>query len=581
MADEQAQNDTPGRQSGGGADQGGSSSAESKPQIGDSRPAPKIGDSRPAPQGNGGSGDQGNQNRQNGGDGAQNQGGDGQPKKRRRRRGGRGRGRGGQGGGGQNQNGQNQNNRGGQQRQGGRPTPVEAITSGDAVELDEKTLKRRRGRTRKGKAVGRYLMCVHVGPKATQIATLEGRKLVEHQVSRPADDISQIHGNIYLGRVQNVLPGMEAAFVDIATPKNAVLYAGDVQYDADDLDSGGKGGKRGGKQPRIEDVLKAKQSILTQVTKNPIAHKGARLTQEVSLPGRFVVLVPNSSTYGISKRLPDGERKRLRNILDKAKPKQHGVIVRTAAENVTAEEIKADVARLLAQWDDIEKLSKSTKAPALLYREPEAAVRIIREEFTKDFRGVIIDDKELYEEVKGYVEAITPALADRIEYYDEDIEGLPLFERQHIDEQLRKALDRKVWLPGGGSLIIEGTEALTVIDVNTGKNVGKSSLEETVFRNNLEAAEEVANQLRLRDIGGIIVIDFVDMEVAKNRDEVIKTFRQALARDKTRTQVFDISELGLVEMTRKRIGEGLLESVTTACDFCDGRGHVMIDGILD
>ncbi|MEK9526376.1 MAG: hypothetical protein VWZ83_08200, partial [Acidimicrobiaceae bacterium] len=300
MADEQAQNDTPSRQSGGGAGQGGSPSAESKPQIGDSRPAPKIGDSRPAPQGNGGNGDQGNQNRQNGGDGAQNQGGDGQPKKRRRRRGGRGRGRGGQGGGGQNQNGQNQNNRGGQQKQGGRPAPVEAITSGDAVELDEKTLKRRRGRTRKGKAVGRYLMCVHVGPKATQIATLEGRKLVEHQVSRPADDISQIHGNIYLGRVQNVLPGMEAAFVDIATPKNAVLYAGDVQYDADDLDSGGKGEKRGGKQPRIEDVLKAKQSILTQVTKNPIAHKGARLTQEVSLPGRFVVLVPNSSTYGIS-----------------------------------------------------------------------------------------------------------------------------------------------------------------------------------------------------------------------------------------------------------------------------------------
>ncbi|MGB0996228.1 MAG: hypothetical protein ACPG2Z_11375, partial [Acidimicrobiales bacterium] len=290
MADEQAQNDTPSRQSGRGAGQGGSPSAESKPQIGDSRPAPKIGDSRPAPQGNGGNGDQGNQNRQNGGDGAQNQGGDGQPKKRRRRRGGRGRGRGGQGGGGQNQNGQNQNNRGGQQKQGGRPAPVEAITSGDAVELDEKTLKRRRGRTRKGKAVGRYLMCVHVGPEATQIATLEGRKLLEHQVSRPADDISQIHGNIYLGRVQNVLPGMEAAFVDIATPKNAVLYAGDVQYDADDLDNGGKAEKRGGKQPRIEDVLKAKQSILTQVTKNPIAHKGARLTQEVSLPGRFVVL---------------------------------------------------------------------------------------------------------------------------------------------------------------------------------------------------------------------------------------------------------------------------------------------------
>ena len=584
MADDKAQNDQP-RPRGGDSNSGAKASADSpKPKIGDSRPAPKIGDSRPAPQGGDGAknGGNGNQNRQGGGNqNGGNANGDGQPRKRRRRRGGRGRGRGGQGGGGQggqNQNG-NQQKQGGQ-RQGGRPAPVEAITSGEAVELDEKQLKRRRGRTRKGKAVGRYLMCVHVGPKATQIATLEGRKLVEHQVSRPADDISQIHGNIYLGRVQNVLPGMEAAFVDIATPKNAVLYAGDVQYDADDLDSGG-GKKKNKQQPRIEDVLKAKQSILCQVTKNPIAHKGARLTQEVSLPGRFVVLVPNSSTYGISKRLPDGERKRLRNILDKAKPKQHGVIVRTAAENVTAEEIKADVARLLAQWDEIEKLSKSTKAPALLYREPEAAVRIIREEFTKDFRGVIIDDKELYEEIKGYVEAITPALADRIEYYDAEAEGLPLFERQHIDEQLRKALDRKVWLPSGGSLIIEATEALTVIDVNTGKNVGKSSLEETVYRNNLEAAEEVANQLRLRDIGGIIVIDFVDMEVAKNRDEVIKTFRQALARDKTRTQVFDISELGLVEMTRKRIGEGLLESVTEHCPTCEGKGHIMIDGILD
>ena len=418
-------------------------------------------------------------------------------------------------------------------------------------------------------------MCVSVGDKATQIATLEGRKLVEHQVSRPADDVSQIHGNIYIGRVQNVLPGMEAAFVDIATPKNAVLYRGDVQYDPDDVEKGSRK-----EQPRIEDILKAKQTILCQVTKNPIAHKGARLTQEVSLPGRFVVLVPNSTTYGISKRLPDGERKRLRSILDKAKPKHHGVIVRTAAENVTAEEIERDVRRLVAQWDDIEALAAKTKAPALLYREPEAAVRIIREEFTREFRGVVIDDRALYEEVKGYVESITPALAERVEYYDPEAEKLPLFERHHIDEQLRKALDRKVWLPSGGSLIIEGTEALTVIDVNTGKNVGKSSLEETVFRNNMEAAEEVANQLRLRDIGGIIVIDFVDMEIAKNRAEVIKTFRAALARDKTRTQVFDISELGLVEMTRKRIGEGLLESVSDICPTCDGRGHVLIDGML-
>ena len=516
------------------------------PKIGDTRPARKITDNPPSQANNGSTA----------------------PRKRRRRRGGRGR-----GGGGQSQP------QGSQQRLDNRPpTPIEAITNDQTVELDARILERRRGRTRKGKAVGRYLMCVHVGNGATQIATLEGRQLVEHQVSRPADDISQIHGNIYLGRVQNVLPGMEAAFVDIATPKNAVLYAGDVQYDTDDLD-GAKSKKS--KPPRIEDILKAKQAILCQVTKNPIAHKGARLTQEVSLPGRFVVLVPNSSIYGISKRLPDGERKRLRNILDKAKPKHHGVIVRTAAENVTAEEIERDVARLIAQWDDISRLAKKTKAPALLYREPEAAVRIIREEFTKEFRGIIIDDKELYEEIKSYVASITPALADRVEYYDTAAEGLPMFERQHIDEQLRKALDRKVWLRSGGSLIIEGTEALTVIDVNTGKNVGKSSLEETVFRNNLEAAEEVAHQLRLRDIGGIIVIDFVDMEIAKNRTEVIKTFRSALARDKTRTQVFDISGLGLVEMTRKRIGEGLLESVTDRCPSCDGRGQVLIEAILD
>jgi len=563
--------------------------SDGAPKIGDSRPGPKVGDSRPSL-------DEGqNEGKRQGGQQDQGEGGDGS-KKRRRRRGGRGRGRGGQGGQNQGQDGQNQGQGGQNQTQGRRggqggggrgqgqnrnqggsrnaPTPIEAITNDEAVELDENTLKRRRGRTRKGKAIGRYLMCVHVGEHATQIASLEGRKLVEHQVSRPADDVSQIHGNIYLGRVQNVLPGMEAAFVDIATPKNAVLYRGDVHYDADDVE-----GKRH-QQPRIEDILKAKQSILCQATKNPIAHKGARLTQEVSLPGRFVVLVPNSSTYGISKRLPDGERKRLRNILDKAKPKHHGVIVRTAAENVTAEEIERDVARLLSQWEEIEKLAKKTKAPALLYREPEAAVRIIREEFTKDFRGVIIDDRELYEEIRAYVESITPALADRIEFFDEEAEGLPLFERQHIDEQLRKALDRKVWLPSGGSLIIEHTEALTVIDVNTGKNVGKSSLEETVYRNNLEAAEEVAHQLRLRDIGGIIVIDFVDMEIARNRDDVIKTFRTTLARDKTRTQAFDISDLGLVEMTRKRIGEGLLESVSEPCPTCEGRGHRISDDLL-
>ena len=449
---------------------------------------------------------------------------------------------------------------------------MEAVTDDRPLELDEDTLKRRRGRERRGKPIGRYLMCVSVNGGVTQIAVLEGRQLIEHYLSRPADDVSEIHGNVYLAKVQNVLPGMEAAFVDIGTPKNAVLYQGDLHYA--DTDFEGKG------RPRIEQVLKSKQTILAQVTKNPIAHKGARLTQEVSLPGRFVVLVPNSTTYGISKRLSDSERKRLRSILDRTKPKQHGIIVRTAAEGITAEEIERDVRRLVQQWEEIEALSGRSQAPSLLYREPEMAFRFIREEFNKDFRGVVIDDLEMFERVRTYVESVNPALVDRITYHDPEIESLPLFERHHVHEQLRKALDRKVWLPSGGSLIIEHTEALTVIDVNTGKNVGRSSLEETVFRNNLEAAEEIARQLRLRDIGGIIVIDLIDMEVKENREAVATTLRSSLGRDKTRTQVFDISDLGLVEMTRKRIGEGLLESFATACEDCRGRGRILDDDLL-
>ncbi|HVN50091.1 MAG TPA: ribonuclease E/G, partial [Acidimicrobiales bacterium] len=331
-------------------------------------------------------------------------------------------------------------------------TPVEAIL-GEPYELDEEAAKGRRGRERKGRPVGRYLMTVSVQPNATQIAVLEGRSLIEHYVSRPADDVSQIHGNIYLGRVQNVLPGMEAAFVDIGTPKNAVLYRGDVQYDAEDIEEKGS-------NPRIEHLLKAKQTIICQVTKNPIAHKGARLTQEVSIPGRFVVLIPNSTTYGISKRLADDERKRLRSILDRVRPKGHGIIVRTAAEGVSADEIERDVARLQEQWAQIETLAQKASAPALLYREPDMAVRVIREEFNQDYRGVIIDDRALYEEVRDYVAGISPTLADRVEHYDRETEPLPLYERHHVHEQLHKALDRKVWLPSGGSLIIEHTEAL-------------------------------------------------------------------------------------------------------------------------
>jgi ribonuclease E len=505
--------------------------APAKPKIGDTIPADALRTAEPA------------KPAEDSGEGG---------KRRRRRRGGRGRSSG----------------SGGNQQQG---RPVEAVIAHEPAELDEETLERRRGRERKGRPVGRYMMTVHVTPRATQIAVLEGRSLIEHYVSHPSDDVSQIHGNIYLGRVQNVLPGMEAAFVDIGTPKNAVLYRGDVHYDPEDIEGGTTAGR-----PRIEDVLKAGQTILCQVTKNPIGAKGARLTQEVSLPGRFVVLIPNSSTYGISKRLPDEERKRLRGILDRVKPAQHGVIVRTAAESVTTEEIEDDVRRLLSQWAQVEGLAKRSKAPALLYREPDMAVRVIREEFSQEYRSVLIDNHELYVAVRDYVASISPELADRVEYYDSETEPLPMFERHHVHEQLHRALDRKVWLPSGGSLIIERTEALTVIDVNTGKNVGRSSLEETVFKNNLEAAVEIARQLRLRDIGGIIVVDFIDMERRDNREEVARVFRDALSRDKTRTQVFEISELGLCEMTRKRIGEGLLESFAERCPECEGRG-VLID----
>ena len=516
-----------------------------KPQIGDTRPAPPSAQTatpavqaakqpKQSGQGRNGGGNSNSDNNVNNND-KSSDGGERNKSRRGGKRGGR-------------------NRRGRSTRSDDRET-----TPGTDAEL----IERRKGKERNGKAVGRYLMCVQVRPDFTQVAMLEGRSLIEHYVSRPADDDSQIHGNIYLGRVQNVLPGMEAAFVDIGTPKNAVLYRGDVQFDKEDV-------VEQGADPRIEQVLKARQLILCQVTKNPIAAKGGRLTQEVSLPGRFVVLIPDSRTYGISKRLPEGERRRLR-----------GIIVRTAAENATEHELTTDMTRLLAQWDAIRSAAEKANSPTLLYREPPLAVRVIREEFTSEYRGVVIDDPVLFAEVRDYIQAFNPEFADRVELYNPAADELPLFEQYRVHEQLLKALDKKVWLPSGGSLIIEHTEALTVIDVNTGKNVGKSNLEETVFYNNLEAAEEIARQLRLRDIGGIIVIDFIDMEIRENRRKVLESFKDALARDKTRTQVFEISELGLVEMTRKRIGEGLLTSFADACAVCDSRGFTLDLSMLD
>jgi len=539
----------------------------SKPKVGDSRPAPaQARGGQDTDNRNGGAKNRGDQNRDD--RGGRNQGGQSRDNQNRDTQNGRGHNRDSQDGDDGSGEGRRRRRRGGRGRGRGRK-PQELAN----IQLDEATMAKRRGKERDGRPIGRYLMAVHVHNDTRHIAILEGRTLIEYYVSRPTDDVTQIHGNVYMGRVQNVLPGMEAAFIDISTPKNAVLYRGDVQYNPKEFE-----GTRG--VPRIEQMLKAKQMILCQVVKNPIAHKGARLTQEVSLPGRFVVLVPNSDTYGISKRLPDKERQRLRKTLDRIKPKEHGLIVRTAAEDVTDEELQRDVARLLNQWEVIVDDSKRQGGPRLLNREPDLAVRLIREEFTKDFRGVVLDDNTLFEEVSGYMDAVTPALADRIEYYDTQSEGIDLFEKYHVYEQLQKALDKKVWLPSGGSLIIEHTEALTVIDVNTGKNVGSKSLEDTVFKNNLEAARETARQLRLRDIGGIIVIDFVDMENRKNRAEVVRVFREELALDKTRTQVYDIGDLGLVEMTRKRIGEGLLESVSTGCFTCESNGLLFDDTLF-
>ena len=524
-----------------------------KPQIGDSRPAPT---SQPSE-------------------------GDGTTGRRRRRRGGRGRG-------GRGRSSDAPATTASEVRNGSN-APVEAILADQQpVELDDAQLSERRGKYRNGKPIGRYRMCVHVAEGATHIAVLEGRSLIEYYVSRPSDDISEIYGNLYMGRVRRVLPGMEAAFVDIGTPKQAVLYRGDLTVNTDDSDDDAAperkraGGRRGRsvEGPAIGELIRNGQKIMCQVIKNPIGHKGARLTTEVSLPGRFVVLIPNSNVTGISRRLPSRERRRLRSLLAKETPEGFGVILRTAAENVTPAEIRRDIERLTRQWTQISQLAERSEAPALLFREPELAVRIIREQFTADFREVVIDDPSLFEQVKGYMEAVAAPLVDRIRYYDPVAERLALFERVHVAEQVRKATDRKVWLPSGGSLIIEHTEALTVIDVNTGRNVGSSSLNETLFQNNLEAATEIAKQLRLRDIGGIIVVDFVDMDDKRQREKLMSTLNEALARDKTRTATEPISDMGIVQMTRMRTGEGLLESMSDPCEACDGRGIVLRESLF-
>ncbi len=408
---------------------------------------------------------------------------------------------------------------------------------------------------------GRKQMLVRVLPHQTQVVVLEGPVLVEHYIAR--QERASVVGNIYLGKVRNVLPGMEAAFVDFGAAKNGVLYAADVKVDPS---------RFGNRQARIEEVLQEGDEVLVQVVKDAMGAKGARLTGLPSLAGRYLVLVPDSDSQGISRRLPDNERLRLREILNQVKPVGYGVIVRTAAMYASAEEIAADIDRLVKMWDEIVNESAAGGAPRRVHEEPDLLIRVIREHFTGDFRRLLLDNAPAYEQVLTYLRSTAPDLVSKVSRYDEE---LPLFERYHVEDQLRKALDRKVYLPSGGHLVIDRTEALTVIDVNTGRFVGSSNLEDTVLQNNLEAAEEIGRQLRLRDIGGIIVIDFIDMEIEINQQKVLRRLRENLAKDKTRTQVFDVSHLGLVEMTRKNVSAGLLESFSETCPNCGGRGVLL------
>lgn len=396
----------------------------------------------------------------------------------------------------------------------------------------------------------------------TQIGVLEDGVLVEHYVARNQD--ASLIGNVYLGRVQNVLPSMEAAFVDIGRGRNAVLYSGEVDWD----------GVETGNQPRrIELALKPGDRVLVQVTKDPVGHKGARLTSQISLPGRYLVYVPGGSMNGISRKLPDNERARLKRILKEVLPESSGVIVRTAAEGATEDQLTRDVQRLTSQWEHIQKQVENQQAPALLHAEPDLLVKIVRDVFNEDFTKMLIQGEDAQQTIRAYLESVAPDLLERVEAYEDETDPFDAF---RITEQIEKALDRKVWLPSGGSLVIDRTEAMTVVDVNTGKFVGSGgNLEETVTKNNLEAAEEIVRQLRLRDIGGIIVVDFIDMVLESNRDLVLRRLIECLSRDRTKHQVAEVTSLGLVQMTRKKLGLGLLETFSEACEVCAGRGVIV------
>jgi ribonuclease E len=462
-----------------------------------------------------------------------------------------------------------------------RPETGDEVTSvKGSTRLEAKKQRRREGRDAgrrrppviseaeflaRREAVDRTMVVRQSGDR-TQIGVLEDGVLVEHYVTRSAQQ--SMVGNVHLGRVQNVLPAMEAAFVDIGRGRNAILYAGEVDW----VGLGRADGPR-----RIEDVLKSGQSVLVQVTKDPIGHKGARLTGQISLAGRYVVFVPAGSMSGISRKLPENERTRLKKILKQVVPEDSAVIVRTAAEGASEEELTHDVARLRAQWEDIAQKA-SGSAPQLLYSEPDLAIRVVRDLFNEDFGKLVVSGAEAWDTIQEYVSYVASSLQDRLERWTGDGD---VFAAYRIDEQIAKALERKVWLPSGGSLVIDRTEAMTVVDVNTGKFTGSGgTLEETVTKNNLEAAEEIVRQLRLRDIGGIIVIDFIDMVLEANRDLVLRRLVECLGRDRTKHQVAEVTSLGLVQMTRKRIGVDLLEAFSEPCEHCNGRGlHIHLEPV--